>query len=396
MGARIVGQYLYATGSTGLRIYDLVNRELPLLVGAFPMETFSNEDVSVSAFRKLVFISNDNAGNGVAGGLWVIDVANPALPTLRGFLSYGLDSVGHTFTCINDCLRYGYVSGDGTGKIMVVDVLPANPIKVGYVSTAAGSGAGNAWKLVHDVYQETSTTAWVLGTRGIEKLNVSNPLSPTRLNGTSTAQNDAHNQFIFHNALRGSGSTLLVTEEDWINASCKIQSDLGARPEGSFQTWQINASTLTALDQWTTELSYTRPGLAIDGNAPAAAFCSAHWFDRNASDIVAIGWYQQGVRFLDVSNPLDIKQVGYYLPPWELGGMGVSMVLYAPGRPDIAYAMSLTSGLVVLKLANAGAGASTVTAPIPAEWLRPVSGINYDNVVPDPQFGLACARLRAR
>jgi hypothetical protein len=45
------------------------------------------------------------------------------------------------------------------------------------------------------------------------------------------------------------------------------------------------------------------------------------------------------------------------------------MALFAPGRDDLVYAMSLSTGLAVLKLRAGGAGARTVIAPVPAQWL---------------------------
>jgi hypothetical protein len=39
---------------------------------------------------------------------------------------------------------------------------------------------------------------------------------------------------------------------------------------------------------------------------PTTVNCSAHWFDVSGS-LIAQGWYDQGVRFLDVSDPTAIK-----------------------------------------------------------------------------------------
>ena len=59
---------------------------------------------------------------------------------------------------------------------------------------------------------------------------------------------------------------------------------------------------------WTTELNeLANP----TGRSPATGNCSAHWFDEQGG-LLAQGWYDQGVRFLDISNPRDIKQVAYY------------------------------------------------------------------------------------
>ena len=41
--------------------------------------------------------------------------------------------------------------------------------------------------------------------------------------------------------------------------------------------------------------------------------CSSHWFDAK-DGIAAVGWYEQGVRFLDYRTPTEITQVGYYIP----------------------------------------------------------------------------------
>ena len=39
---------------------------------------------------------------------------------------------------------------------------------------------------------------------------------------------------------------------------------------------------------------------------------------RERDGIVAQGWYQQGTRFLDVSDPTDIRQIGYFVAPGAL------------------------------------------------------------------------------
>jgi hypothetical protein len=44
---------------------------------------------------------------------------------------------------------------------------------------------------------------------------------------------------------------------------------------------------------------------------PAGAFCSAHWFDYHQDGFVAHGFYQAGLRILDVKDPRNIAQIGY-------------------------------------------------------------------------------------
>src|ERR1700754_770073 len=46
--------------------------------------------------------------------------------------------------------------------------------------------------------------------------------------------------------------------------------------------------------------------------------CSAHWFTVKG-DIVALGNYEQGTRFVDVSDPRNPKQIGWYRVPVRTG-----------------------------------------------------------------------------
>ena len=46
---------------------------------------------------------------------------------------------------------------------------------------------------------------------------------------------------------------------------------------------------------------------------PVTGLCSAHYFDER-NGLVAIGWYEEGTRFLDVRDPAGIRQVGYWVP----------------------------------------------------------------------------------
>ena len=63
---------------------------------------------------------------------------------------------------------------------------------------------------------------------------------------------------------------------------------------------------------------------------PVGGFCSAHWFDFHPSGIVAIGHYQQGLRLIDVRNPRDLKQFGFFTG----GGTEVWDAYWAPERDE--------------------------------------------------------------
>lgn len=383
--------WYFTTGYAGLRIFDATNAELPVLTGALPLPVWENEDVDVSVSRKLALISVDNVISNVGGGMYVVSWANPALPTLEAFLMYpastpgGKGGPGHIANCIADCARYAYVGGASDGSIYIIDLAdPRRPrietTRVLSSQNPAGRGNGAfTGGTVHDVWSESATRVWTTGSGGTAQLDVTNPLNPVVKVQTTTTDNGRWNQFIHHNSMRLDASTMLVTEEDWLQPLC---GETGTE-QGGFQTWripQLGTGNLIFQDQWITEL-----GTYIDGGAAATVTCSSHWFTFNRSKIVAVGWYDQGVRFLDVSDPSNIVQKGYWIRPSE--GLGASAGLFHPQRDDIVYVPDYERGLDILAIANGGAGAPTVTAPIRGEWITP--GVTFP-ARPHPQFGYAC------
>ncbi|MGH2829831.1 MAG: LVIVD repeat-containing protein [Actinomycetota bacterium] len=380
--------WYFMTGYSGLRIYDATNAELPVLTGVLPVPMWENEDVDVSASRKLVLLSVDDMGQG--GGLYVVSWATPRVPELLAFLEYP-PGAGHIANCIADCARYAYVTGAADGVLHIVDLQdPASPRVLPNVITKAQNPAGRgngAFRngVVHDVNSESATRVWTTGSGGTTMLDVTDPLNPVKKYEIPASVNGQHNQFIHHNSIRLDASTVLVTEEDWLQPQC---GDLDDGEQGEFQTWAIPATAtgnLAFRDSWTTEL-----GTYVQDGAAVTVTCSSHWFTVNDNKVVAVGWYDQGVRFLDVSDPSNIRQVGYWIRP--SAGLGASAGLYHPVRDDVVYVPDYERGLDVLKIAGGGANAQTVVAPIRKEWLQP--GIQF-RAEPHPVFGWACQRPAA-
>ena len=87
---------------------------------------------------------------------------------------------------------------------------------------------------------------------------------------------------------------------------------------------------------------------------------SAHYFDV-LQNVVAQGWYEQGMRLLDVTDPADIRQIGYLIPP-----DGVSWAAYfAPTDPDgrVLYMLDASLGLIVLEYDRPTQGSLAMPAP---------------------------------
>ena len=148
---------------------------------------------------------------------------------------------------------------------------------------------------------------------------------------------------------------MLITEEDIWSRATLAATPGGCEYQGSFQTWQVkqfgspdeNTSTVKNLDTWTTEFNE-----AIQNDedpygrdvVPTKGFCSSHYFDER-DGIVATAWYDQGTRFLDVSDPTDIKQVAYFIAP----GSTTWAAYWSPTARNVVYVVDNNSGVDVLR-----------------------------------------------
>ena len=119
---------------------------------------------------------------------------------------------------------------------------------------------------------------------------------------------------------------MVITEEDYSRPTCA-----GA---GSLQTWRINGNTINNLDSWEVEIDPARTSL-----------CSAHYFDEDAG-LLAQGWYEQGTRFLDVSTPSKIRQVGFWIPQKNVTWGAV----FHPVDRGVVYALDHPRGIDVLRV----------------------------------------------
>jgi hypothetical protein len=390
IGARFRDGLMFVTSVSGLTVYDVSEPSAPALIGALPLPHFENEDVDLGG--DILLISNDAAES--TGILYVIDISDPTSPQLLTPFPMGgspAGGPGHTASCIKRC-KFAWVT-DAAG-IKVIDLRdPAAPVDMGKFETAAGGDIA-----VHDVQVDGNGLAWVVGFGGADAYKVPRGYDGTGL-GKLVAQTDERglstyltelgigdgsnpNDYILHNSYRKKDSrVVMITEEDYNRPGCK-----GA---GSFETWRVptyrkgpkkglpNGKQVTLLDHWETEFN-------VGGEVALAAMCSAHYFDVRGK-VVAQGWYEQGTRFLDVSNPKNIRQIGFFAPPSAM----TWAAYFPPTDPSgsIVYSFDASHGIDVLQLSLPGgpSKAATVEAPVRLEWsTAPTVG------TPNGPFGFAC------
>ena len=156
-------------------------------------------------------------------------------------------------------------------------------------------------------------------------------------------------------ALRRS-DVLLGTEENIVSdcatsgrfVAYDIRGTLGG--EG-FRPGSREGHRMTALDTWTPE-----------GQEGSTGCASAHYFSSRGDGITANAFYEQGVRFLDTSDPTDIRQVGYYVN----SDANTWAAYWHKGR---VYVADFQRGVEVLEF-DGGPGAAPVRAPAVARSRR--------------------------
>jgi hypothetical protein len=345
ISVNFIGETMFVSTQTGLYSYDVENPRSPVLLGALPQPIWENEDVDVDVARKLVFISRDPRNASVSAGpvssatfpkgqLEIVDVSNPRAMVVK---SVAIVDAWHTATCVNAChwiwsggpFAYkGPVNGmpaDWNGRpIFATDLRdPANPKPCPKpIDLNRNDGRTD---YAHDVQVDAAGIAWVSGfggTRGywtsgrhrnplngrVETADGCNPI-PYGGGGTEIGRGDG----LMHNALRnpryavdGRRGDLLVGTEELLDSSCETSGkaatfDLRGTYTGA--AWKNPKHRMRMLDTWTPE------------DADGADGCnSAHYFSDRGDGVLAWAFYGQGTRFLDVSNPRNIRQVGYFRP----------------------------------------------------------------------------------
>ena len=401
--------YFYTSGLDSISVFDVSDPKRPVLKGKLANVVFENEamsygerrDASGAVVKRFVLVGIDlyqvtpdldrtSVSRNVGGQqVMVVDVTDPTAPkilskTPGSTAQGGVTTSTHTVQCVDLRCDYAYTAGDLEG-FSIIDLRDlANPKQVKTVKSPAGdanpafaSGGGHFWDV------DDAGVAWHTGAGGTAAFNITDPLNPLALGGTNAEGAKAPlNDFIHHNSARpnarsfrpgqtpslANGNVALVTEEDYANDGDEVVCDRS----GTFQTWsvpdldgatfragnpgmQTGRGTMAPLD------SFQAPAEAGGGlSTPVGGFCSAHWFDYHQSGVIAQGFYQQGLRLIDVNDPRDIKQSGYFTP----GASQVWDAYWVPARnadgtakanrekTNIVYTADALRGLDVLEVSG--------------------------------------------
>ncbi len=391
--------YFYVSSLDSITVFDVSDPLRPRQTGTLGNLVFENEAVNYGEQKRagrverfvlvgadlVEYSPTDPDHLGRSNEVMVVDVTDPANPRIRSRVKTTTNT--HTVSCINetDC-RYAYTSGS-RGVFSVVDLTDLDaPRELRVLQSPAAKpndvftrGAGHKWNFDDGGY------GFHTGSGGTAIFDVRDPANPVPVEGTNELGTDNRpesettgwNNFIHHNSFRpnasnfvagaapsvANGNVAFVTEEDYFNDGEELACDQA----GTFQSWHIptldGAAYLAsnpALDPdkgHMAPLDKINPVKLGDGlSAPVGGFCSAHWFDYHQSGIVAVGFYQQGLRFIDTRNPQDLKAYGhfttgvsevwdaYWVPERNSNGV-------ATGRKtNLVYSVDFVRGIDVLQV----------------------------------------------
>jgi hypothetical protein len=392
-GMNFQGHYAYVTGWSGITVLDIARPAAPEIVGSVALPHFENEDVDLCG--NTLIVVNDREAKDLGSLMYVVSIADRTSPKVQAVLPLGLTGngrgSGHIANFVKANCSQAWI--DGGDHVEVVDLSnPAAPKSLGKFESAASKS--EAFKVSHDTERDSTGTIWNVGGGGAAGYRLTaNPLAPRLLGTTGKpgANPSPYNDFILHNSQRR-GQTLLVTEEDYIDQSETPPG--GCRGQGKFETWglsRLKKGVIKPLGTWQTELNGMFTSGAVDSKAPVTVNCSSHWFDaRNGT--AAVGWYEQGARFLDYRTPSRIKQVGYYIP--ANGSTWAAYWSPTDRKGQIVYTADAYRGVDVLRIDGGGRNVKKAKrAPVPKRWLD--SSASQSSVfVPHPTFGFACPLLK--
>jgi len=395
-GMNFKDHYAFLSGWGGITVLDIAKADSPQVVGDLPLPHFENEDVDLCGNTLLVV--NDRVTRDIGSVMYVIDITDPVNPKPAAVLPLGWTGdpgrgSGHIANFVTPDCSQAWI--DGGDHVEVVDLtVPSAPRSLGKFASAAADS--DAFRVSHDTELDSTGTVWNVGGGGAAGYRLTaDPLAPALVGTTGDAGRNPspYNDFILHNSQRR-GKTLLITEEDYIDTD-EVPPG-GCRGQGKFETWDLSglkSGAITPQDTWETELNGMFTGGSVDSKAPVTVNCSSHWFDAQNS-VAAVGWYEQGVRFLNYRTPTDIQQVGYYIP-----ANGSTWAAYwSPTDPngEIVYTADAYRGVDVLKIDGGGANGKKVKAPVRSEWFgSEATGSLSTSFQSHPTFGFICPVLKA-
>lgn len=328
-----------ACGGTGepctgkpIRVWDLSDPVRPRILTTVPTEAHHVNDVKFGADGRFAVAS----GEGGAPGVFLVDMTDPAAPTLVTRFGEGLETGVHNVWVERvGGVDYVFVAANGTGAtggLHVLDVSDlASPRRVAHWFDEAGEDGS----FVHDVLVRDGLAFVSHWDGGLVILDVGHgirggsPEGPVEVSRIATKGGQTHNAWYWADR-----RLVFVGEEDRVGP--------GEPPGAVGRVHVVDVSDLAA----PVEVA----SFGVSGDSP-----HNFWLDEDRAVLFA-AWYSRGIRALDVSGTLEgrLEDQGR-----ELG----SVVPTGPRGPATMWAPQLHGGLIYAADQNNGLWVLAFQAP---------------------------------
>lgn len=291
-GGRKFGNYFYVTTSTALHILDISDPVNPVRVGLLQFSQdpqFAEEDVDTNG--KILLIDDT-----------VIDVTDKANPEILSTHSVS----DHTISCVLDC-TWAYGS-----EGQIVDLRnPANPRVTGtsWRTVAPNSGPHDVTEVAPGLVMTSTDPMLFLDARMDPEHPILIGRGPTRARFThgNLWPQQAQDKFLLVHGESGPGIGCPSADAQFVTLDA-TKGHPTYDEEGNI----TKLGEFTQLDEYR-----VRSGTYTDGHPPVNQWCT-HWADTHSSykdgGLLAMAWYEHGVRMLDIKPDGQIEEAGWFVP----------------------------------------------------------------------------------
>jgi hypothetical protein len=328
----VAGDYAYVTaGEDGLYILDVSNPVEPVVVG---FSSGRADGVTVSESHAYI-------KNLASNQLQILDVSNPANPTevssytpdgrLVGVAVMG----GYAYLAVDN--GYEGLEAAGTDDLYILDIAnPALPVLITYYDSPY-----RVMGLVvsgHHLYLVQESLWWYNDTDyGFEILDASNPISPAPV-----ATYDVYYPF----SLIVHGNYIYVSSQD-----LRIYDATNLRAIKEVGTFDVPSGVIAFVDNYAYLVDGARGLRVLDVSNPAnLTWAGQYYTEGSPLDVRVVGSYayiangKAGLQIVDVSNPVTPTLVSQYDTPGTAQSVAVVN--------DLAYVADGAGGLRIIDVSN--------------------------------------------
>jgi choice-of-anchor B domain-containing protein len=254
-------EYALLTATDGLAVINVTDPKNPYETGFIPMPVSTWQDVQT--YQHWAYLTNESSG-----GMAIVSLADPENPVYVGSWTGNGFTDAHTLY-IDTATARAYIAGSGgTGGVRIVSLAnPTSPVQVGQWNTT----------YLHEVYvQDNVLYGAAIQTDTFYLLDVSNPANVTIMGSIAN-----YPGAFTHSTWATPDGNYCMTTDELVGSRCIM--------------WNVsNPANIVQADDYFPNPNTIPHNLHIEGN------------------LAFISHYTIGVRVVDISNPFDIVEVGFY------------------------------------------------------------------------------------